>query len=106
MAEVVQSLTDDTPVELTLAGDEICRECPRRHGSRCEDDQKVRRYDRAVLAACRLRAGRVLRWGELRELVRRRILLPGGLGRICGDCRWASICRPKAEAIAKESEQP
>ena len=58
----------------------------------CETEYKVVRYDNAVLDLCRLSDGSVLHWSEFRALVREKIISPGLLSQVCGDCMWFGIC--------------
>lgn len=88
MEEVLRLFTPDTLLQLTEHQDGICRSCPNRD-HRCFGAE---RYDRAVLACCGLRFGQELSWSDFQQLLRQRILLPGKLSEICGDCQWASIC--------------
>lgn len=100
METVVRQLTDAVSVRLTFGADAVCRLCPHRRGRGCDTLEKVRRFDAAVLAACRLHDGQVLPWGVLRDTVLREILRPGRLGAICGDCQWAEVCRSAAARLA------
>lgn len=61
-------------------------------GSICESAEKVTRYDNAVLDLCGLSEGSVLHWSELRALVQEKIISPGLLSQVCGDCIWFGIC--------------
>lgn len=93
MTAIVAALHASDPL-LTLhcGSDRICRACPHdRHGV-CESAEKVSRYDAAALRLLGLSEGATLRRSELCELVRTRILAPGRLGEVCGDCQWFSLC--------------
>lgn len=93
MSTVLSMLDSDDPlITLTVGTDRICSRCPHNMGDRCETDQKVSRYDNAVLKLCGLSEGSVLRWRDLRAAVRKNIISPGRLPEVCGDCAWYGIC--------------
>ena len=91
MASVLSDLTPDTPIRLAEGHDDLCAHCPNRFGS-CPNAGD---YDRQVLELCGLEAGQALTWGAFREAVVARILAPGKLSAVCGDCQWAEICLEK-----------
>ena len=97
MASVIGALRASDPL-LTLrsAADPLCRSCPHNNGGVCESADKVARYDAAVLRLLGLRNGAALRRSELSARVRERILAPGRLGEVCGDCQWYEICSQAA----------
>ena len=92
MGRVLSSLVPGTAVELTVAADAVCAQCPNDHGGLCETAEKVRRYDRAVLERCGLEAGETLPFGAFTALVQERILAPGLRREICGECQWDALC--------------
>ena len=93
MASVIGALRASDPL-LTLrsAADPLCGSCPHNCGGVCDSADKVVRYDAAVLRLLALPDGAALRWSELSARVRERILAPGRLGEVCGDCQWYDIC--------------
>ena len=97
MASVIGALRASDPL-LTLrsAADPLCGSCPHNRGGVCESADKVARYDAAVLQLLGLRDGAALRRSELSARVRERILAPGRLGEVCGDCQWYEICSQAA----------
>ena len=97
MASVIGALRASDPL-LTLrsAADPLCGSCPHNRGGVCESADKVARYDAAVLRLLGLRDGAALRRSELSARVRERILAPGRLGEVCGDCQWYEICSQAA----------
>ena len=97
MTRVAASLAAEDPVIcLTPGPDALCRACPRRQGDGCADGEKPLRYDAAVLSLCGLEPGAYLRWSAFRALLRARVLEPGLLGEVCGDCQWAENCSAPA----------
>ncbi len=93
MKNVLQLLTEDRPVVLTLDADDICRACPNRRGVSCSHREKVARYDRGVLQVLGLEDGAELSAGELKKAVAEKILHTGLREEICGDCFWTDLCR-------------
>ena len=91
MASVLSQLTPDTSIRLAEGHDAVCACCPNRF-TPCPNAGD---YDRRVLDLCGLEAGQTLTWGAFREAVVSRILAPGKLSAVCGDCQWADICREK-----------
>ena len=93
MKRVIAVLEANDP-EVTLAdsADVICAACPNDRGGVCESAEKVGRYDDAVLRLTGHACGDTLRWSEFRALADGRILSPGLLGEVCGDCQWYGIC--------------
>ena len=93
MSAVLDRLNSSDPlVTLTVGTDRICCRCPHSKGGVCETVEKVTRYDNAVLELCGLSDGDVLRWREFRNMVRKKIISPGLLSEVCGDCIWFYIC--------------
>ena len=93
MSIVLSELNAGDPfIRLTVGTDSICFGCPNNVEGICETVDKVTRYDNAVLKLCGLSDGDVLRWGEFRAKVREKIISPGLLSEVCGDCMWFYIC--------------
>ena len=96
MSAVLDMLGREDPlITLTVGADRICCRCPNNMEGHCETEEKVTRYDNAVLNLCGLSDGDILRWGEFRSLVREKIISPGLLSQVCGDCMWFYICGKK-----------
>ncbi len=92
MTAILSQLAPDTPVTLTRGADCICAGCPNWPDA-C--GEKAPRYDEAVLRLCGLQAGQTLPFGRLQALAREKIIAPGYLRDVCGDCQWFSICGKK-----------
>lgn len=104
MAAFIRNLSDSSLVRLTLSEDVICAYCPNIRNHRCIHNSKVLRFDQAVLAACSLQEGQVLRWEDFRNMVDRLIIRKGILNTICGDCQWRAICQAKADRAAQKEK--
>ena len=105
MGKIIQMLSEDPsrPVALTAAADAVCANCPNLHCGVCADQEKVGRYDAAVLRCCGLSDGETLPYGDFIARVKERILDAGLRKRICGDCCWNAICDGK-ERLPGENE--
>ena len=93
MEKVKAALEAGEPVRLVEGMDRICAACPNWRGDRCETEEKVRRYDRAVLTCCAFEPGTIRSYQALRAAVNAHILGPGVREEICGDCQWTELCR-------------
>lgn len=92
MAALLEELTPEAPLRLTMAADAVCGPCPNNSGGLCNKPELVAFYDRSVLALCGLGEGYILSFGSFTRLVQERILAPGLRPAICGGCQWDSIC--------------
>ncbi|MBQ8935569.1 MAG: DUF1284 domain-containing protein [Oscillospiraceae bacterium] len=93
MGRMLERFLRNPAVRLTVARDEICSACPNARGEGCTADEKVQRYDRAVLAACGLEEGTELPFLDFARQVEEHILAVGLREQICGDCQWTELCR-------------
>lgn len=91
-AELLEELTPDVPVRLTVGADMVCGPCPNNAGGVCSQPELTADYDRAVLKLCGLEEDQVLPFGEFTALVQENILSPGRRAGICGGCEWNGIC--------------
>jgi len=92
MGRLLEELTADTPVRLTVGADAVCGACPNNVDGLCSKPALVAGYDEAVLARCGLSEGEQLPFGVFTGLVQERILAPGLRREICGNCQWSGIC--------------
>ena len=94
MARMKALLESGADIQLTVGPDEICAACPNLHrdiGS-CRGEEKVLRYDQAVLSALSLSEGVLLPYDELSRMVHTHILNLGCRENIYGDCQWSALC--------------
>ena len=106
MTAVIRALQEASFVQLTASEDILCASCPNSHEHICVHDDKVRRYDEAVLAACNFDAGEVFSWRDFSDLIHTQILYADKLRTICGNCEWGTICQSKADRMSKNRELP
>ena len=83
----------DPLIRLKAGTDHVCAACPNNLDGSCQSPEKVKTYDRQVLARCNLKEGQLIRWSAFRDLVKNEILLPGRREEICKDCEWSKLCR-------------
>ena len=82
-------------VTLVCGTDIVCSSCPNNMNGVCDTEDKVMRYDKAVLEACGLSNGDEIPYSEFIETVRRQVIENGNRKKICGDCSWDYICSKK-----------
>lgn len=92
MAALLEELTPETPIRLTVNTDVVCGPCPNNCGGLCNKPDLVAVYDRSVLTLCGLEDRCILSFGGFTHLVQERILAPALRPAICGGCQWNSIC--------------
>ena len=93
MSAVIEKLQNTDPhVTLTCGFDVICSSCPNALSEACVTEEKVQRYDSAVLSLIGAHEGDNMAWSQFFSAVRRNIVLNGRLGDVCGDCKWQYIC--------------
>jgi hypothetical protein len=71
----------------------VCANCPNNRDGVCESQEKVLRYDTAVLEACEIEDGATMAYEEFISVVRHRVIDAGLREQICGDCEWNELCR-------------
>ena len=91
MGRVIKELETDSEqyVVLKAETDIVCENCPNNEGGVCTTQDKVLRYDKAVLRACGLVDGSEISFTKFIGLVK------DIRGDICGDCSWDYICRER-----------
>jgi len=95
MQEMLEVFLQDRDVVPVLKTDEICNACPNNQDGVCETEEKVLRYDRAVLGAVGLSEGNRISFRSFTEKVQEKIITEGLREIICGDCQWNEICSKK-----------
>lgn len=92
LARLLEELTPETAVCLTVGTDVVCGPCPNNSGGRCDKPELVAAWDREVLELCGLGEGYILSFGDFTRLVSDHILELDLRREICGGCQWDSIC--------------
>jgi uncharacterized protein len=97
---------DDVLIEVVSACDDICNACPARRNSRCQQEERIKRLDRAHAAVLGLKAGAKLSWGRAKALLRDK-MTPEQLDKACAQCRWKELgyCRLALEALHDQAEE-
>lgn len=105
MTRVIHNLEADSYIRLSDGVDCICSHCPNNKDDVCDHKTKVERFDKAVMSACKLEAGQLLKWQEFKKLALDKIIWPGKLSSICGDCQWSTICKDKAVKMIENRDK-
>ena len=82
--------------------DLICESCPNNEAGTCSSQDKVMRYDKEVLKACRIPEGEVMPYADFIAQVRKNIIDAGRRSSICGDCSWDHLCGESEQVFLKE----
>ncbi|MDU5471303.1 MAG: DUF1284 domain-containing protein [Peptoniphilus harei] len=93
MAKVIGQLKENPKVKLLADLDDICGPCPENRGTRCENDDLVKSYDRKVLEALNLSEGEIYSWDDIRKLACDIIFVRNRREEICGECQWNELCK-------------
>lgn len=93
MTNIISRLDLEDPlVTLTDGTDMICGSCPHNSGGICKSEEKVVKFDKAVLDACGLDYPGNIQWKIFKDLVSQNIIIPGKRSFICGSCQWNDLC--------------
>ena len=79
MQKMLEFFEKGADIELTVSGDEICKECP----------------NLKELEACGLSEKAQMRFQEFVENVQKNVIESGKRVEICGNCQWNEICANK-----------
>lgn len=95
MQQMLEIFENGTDVELTAAGDEICKACPNLKAGACVSAGLVETYDQKVLEACDLGEKAHMTFREFVDNVQKNVIESGKREKICGNCQWNEICSNK-----------
>lgn len=95
MRTVIAALTRNPDVTIVTGEDIVCVACSNNKDGLCDCNEKVDRYDKAVLRLCNISSGHVLPWKTYKALVNKKIIETGKMTAVCGNCQWTSICFKK-----------
>lgn len=93
MAKVIGQLKENPKVKLLAELDDICGPCPENLGTRCENDDLVKSYDKKVLEVLNLSEGEIYSWADIRKLACDIIFAKNRREEICGECQWNELCK-------------
>lgn len=93
MAKVIGQLKENLKVKLLADLDDICGPCPENLGTRCENDDLVKSYDKKVLEVLNLSEGEIYSWDDIRKLACDIIFAKNRREEICGECQWNELCK-------------
>ncbi|MCB2115824.1 MAG: DUF1284 domain-containing protein [Rhodobacteraceae bacterium] len=78
---------DSTEIQVVGGADDICAPCPKRRGTLCTSQDKIKTLDRAHAAALKLSPHERLTWGDAKARIRAEVP-PGSLKTLCKGCEW------------------
>ena len=78
---------DACEIQVVGAADDICAPCPKRRGTHCTSQDKIKTLDRAHAAALNLTPRERLTWGAAKARIRENVP-PGSLKTLCAGCEW------------------
>ncbi|MCB2110705.1 MAG: DUF1284 domain-containing protein [Defluviimonas sp.] len=78
---------DAIEIRVVGAADDICGPCPKRRGSLCTSQDRIKLLDRAHAAALGLQPRERLTWGAAKARIRAKVP-PGSLKTLCAGCEW------------------
>ncbi len=95
MGQIIHKMEANPSGKIVVSAttDMVCANCPNNQGGVCESQEKVLRYDTAVLEACEIEDGATINYEDFISLVRHRVIDAGLREQICGDCEWNELCR-------------
>lgn len=94
---VIGLLNRGARIELVDTPDCICAACPHCVNGVCDDEAKVRRFDRKTLALSGFQSGDVMTFRKFARRMRYTVICQNKLFDVCGDCEWAYICHHRED---------
>lgn len=101
MTGILKRLEQDAWIKLVPGEDIVCAACPHNSHGVCLSQDKVSRYDKAVLTALHKMAGDEADWKELQNIVFHNLIQSKRFLTICKNCEWIDICTQKANTLLK-----
>ena len=99
MDHVLSRLNEGEEIRLVSGCDEVCFSCPHRNGDQCDEQEKVRLFDRKALELLEFRPGDILTFDEAKALQNALVFRPGRFSEICEGCEWQDLCAPLAAEL-------
>lgn len=90
--EILPQIKNGLPVEITFGPDSLCSVCPHLKNEICDSQERVMKFDKAVIDYCGMEEGQIVNWNDMFKLVSEKIMDAGLFESICGDCSWAEYC--------------
>jgi hypothetical protein len=88
--KIQDSLTDETPIQVTDVTDSICAPCPHRRDDLCETQDKIAELDRKHAKVLGITAGDVLTWGQAKMKIQEHFT-EEVFHDICAECSWRPL---------------
>lgn len=101
MERIIPLLKNGNPIVITTGPDDLCDVCLNKIDidglAACKSQEKVLRYDQAVLDNCKLQEGQVITWNGIYNVVTKaffEVIKDGNtlFKETCSDCSWYDIC--------------
>lgn len=90
--EILPQIKNGLPVEITFGPDSLCSVCPHLKNGICDSQERVTKFDKAVIDYCGMEEGQTVNWNDMFKLVSEKIMDAVLFESICGDCSWAEYC--------------
>ena len=88
MANILNSIDEDTKIEIVKGKDDLCTHCPNHKLGFCTSFMKVHRYDRLTLKELNIHYGDILNYKAFVNTYNPHEVIK----KTCTDCKWYSIC--------------
>lgn len=92
MYRVKNFLGTNPQIEITAGADMLCSCCPNLRANNCKSCETVDTYDNAVCRECGFSYGDIITANDFLNTALEKIIIPGKMSDICGDCQWAGLC--------------
>jgi hypothetical protein len=93
MRKTVEELKLNPTVKIVCKADVLCAKCPNLSGGDCvNSDESVARLDAKVSELCGFSVGEEISAKDFFTAAREKIIAPGKMKSVCGECSWSDIC--------------
>lgn len=90
--KTLNSLNDNTMVNVISGTDVICECCPNNINNRCRENKKVSLHDKRVFELIGIHENTVIKYKDCKDLIFKKIITQNKLFFICNKCEWFDIC--------------
>jgi len=87
--DIVNTLSDETPINITPHTDSICAPCPHKRSLNCTNQNKIALLDKQHTQALKLEDP-VITWGDAKKSIRQNITLEK-FHAMCAPCEWKKL---------------
>lgn len=93
MKYIIDSINEQTKIEVTLGKDMLCEKCPNLKNGKCVSDKKVADYDNKVLKLCGFKYNDIISAEQFFSQAREKIIDRNKLSTVCKNCQWIKLCK-------------